>query len=92
MIIGTPLPRCRIGVSEESWCERGDSNPHGFTRQILSLVRLPIPPLSHFEVSSLIVTRCRFGARAVFFFPALVLSNSAKLARRRDFTSNLRLV
>ena len=30
------------------WCERGDSNPHGFPRQILSLVRLPIPPLSHF--------------------------------------------
>ncbi len=28
------------------WCERGDLNPHGFTRQILSLVRLPIPPLS----------------------------------------------
>ena len=28
------------------WCERGDSNPHGFPRQILSLVRLPIPPLS----------------------------------------------
>ena len=31
------------------WCERGDSNPHGFTRQILSLVRLPIPPLSQVE-------------------------------------------
>ncbi len=30
-----------------NWCERGDLNPHGFTRQILSLVRLPIPPLSH---------------------------------------------
>ena len=30
----------------EAWCERGDSNPHGFPRQILSLVRLPIPPLS----------------------------------------------
>ena len=29
------------------WCERRDSNPHGFPRQILSLVRLPIPPLSH---------------------------------------------
>ena len=29
------------------WCERGDSNPHGFPRQILSLVRLPVPPLSH---------------------------------------------
>ena len=32
---------------EKLWCERGDSNPHGFPRQILSLVRLPIPPLSH---------------------------------------------
>ncbi len=31
----------------KGWCERGDSNPHGFPRQILSLVRLPIPPLSH---------------------------------------------
>ena len=30
------------------WCERGDSNPHGLPRQILSLVRLPISPLSHF--------------------------------------------
>ena len=34
------------------WCERGDSNPHGFTRQILSLVRLPIPPLSRFWLSN----------------------------------------
>src|ERR1700687_1681226 len=34
-------------IRSEPWCERGDSNPHGFTRQILSLVRLPIPPLSH---------------------------------------------
>jgi hypothetical protein len=32
---------------QSCWCERRDSNPHGFTRQILSLVRLPIPPLSH---------------------------------------------
>jgi hypothetical protein len=38
--------RCRYRP-HSSWCERGDSNPHGFTRQILSLVRLPIPPLSH---------------------------------------------
>src|ERR1700678_1952790 len=29
------------------WCERGDSSPHGLPRQILSLVRLPISPLSH---------------------------------------------
>ena len=34
-------------ISVNSWCERGDSNPHGLLRQILSLVRLPIPPLSH---------------------------------------------
>src|SRR5271157_4144720 len=33
--------------TRDHWCERGDSNPHGFPRQILSLVRLPIPPLSH---------------------------------------------
>src|SRR5258708_28096193 len=38
----------------KDWCERGDSNPHGFTRQILSLVRLPIPPLSHFREYSLL--------------------------------------
>src|SRR6266571_5711727 len=25
------------------WCEGRDSNPHAFRRQILSLVRLPIP-------------------------------------------------
>jgi hypothetical protein len=34
-------------VGDKAWCERGESNPHGFPRQILSLVRLPIPPLSH---------------------------------------------
>ena len=38
-----PIP----GAATDHWCERGDSNPHGFPRQILSLVRLPIPPLSH---------------------------------------------
>jgi len=34
-------------VEGKEWCERGESNPHGFPRQILSLVRLPVPPLSH---------------------------------------------
>src|ERR687891_320469 len=29
-----------------SWCEGRDSNPHALRRQILSLVRLPIPPPS----------------------------------------------
>src|SRR6266403_2614962 len=37
----------RLSLEARTWCERGDLNPHGFTRQILSLVRLPIPPLSH---------------------------------------------
>src|SRR5512132_584477 len=31
------------------WCERGDSNPHTFRYQILSLARLPIPPLSRWR-------------------------------------------
>ena len=35
--------------SVSGWCERGDLNPHGFPRQILSLVRLPIPPLSRID-------------------------------------------
>jgi hypothetical protein len=35
--------------ADKYWCERGDSNPHGLLRQILSLVRLPIPPLSHVD-------------------------------------------
>ena len=37
-------------VEGEAWCERGESNPHGFPRQILSLVRLPISPLSHLYI------------------------------------------
>ena len=42
----TPASASQIAPRANLWCERGDSNPHGFTRQILSLVRLPIPPLS----------------------------------------------
>ncbi len=37
---------CVGGPCLVGWCERGDSNPHGLLRQVLSLVRLPIPPLS----------------------------------------------
>ena len=41
---------------------KGDSNPHGLLRQILSLVRLPIPPLSRaVEYSTSSVVRVRFG-------------------------------
>jgi hypothetical protein len=42
--------------SRWSWCERGDLNPHGLPRQILSLVRLPISPLSHFRINGLAFT------------------------------------
>ncbi len=34
----------------ERWCERGDSNPHPVRDQILSLARLPIPPLSRASI------------------------------------------
>ncbi len=40
------LIHCGSFRREEFWCERGDLNPHGLLRQILSLVRLPISPLS----------------------------------------------
>jgi integrase len=33
-------------IDKKAWCERGDSNPHPLRDQILSLARLPIPPLS----------------------------------------------
>ena len=33
-------------IEKTGWCERGDSNPHPLRDQILSLARLPIPPLS----------------------------------------------
>src|SRR6185295_18319443 len=36
----------RNSAARAVWCERGDSNPHGLPRQLLRLVRLPIPPLS----------------------------------------------
>ncbi len=49
---GTPMVRdafrvCNLLIIRtESWCWRGESNPHAHEgRQILSLVRLPVPPL-----------------------------------------------
>ena len=35
------------------WCERRDSNSHTSRRQNLNLVRLPIPPRSHFSKNRL---------------------------------------
>ena len=41
-----PTHRRRQPIEKKAWCERGDSNPHPLRDQILSLARLPIPPLS----------------------------------------------
>jgi hypothetical protein len=51
-LFGEANPKCRrakllaidkkspiLKSVKEHWCERGDSNPHGFTRQILSSTR-----------------------------------------------------
>jgi hypothetical protein len=39
--VGTKILVCRsISIFKEGLCERGDSNPHGFTRQILSPIRV----------------------------------------------------
>lgn len=35
-------------AGQECWCGRGDLNPHGLPRQILSLVRLPF---RHFRIA-----------------------------------------
>src|SRR5579864_8302096 len=32
---------------ENSWCGRGDLNPHAFRRHPLKMVCLPVPPLPH---------------------------------------------
>ncbi len=55
LVVGIP----RSARNVRHWCERGDSNPHGFTRQILSLVRLPIPPLSQSYFSAVYTTSLR---------------------------------
>ena len=46
-------------IGKKAWCERGDSNPHPLRDQILSLARLPIPPLSQIDSSLQINSLCR---------------------------------
>src|SRR5262249_13940032 len=58
------------------WCERGDSNPHGFTRQILSLVRLPIPPLSQERSSAVRLERPLHDIVPAAHFAGLVSADS----------------
>src|SRR5947199_10791087 len=62
-MLGQQTAYCSLPTAYCSWCERGDSNPHTFRYQILSLARLPIPPLSqlkHSEIeNSTAITRYR---------------------------------
>lgn len=39
-------------VGDGSWCERGESNPHGFPHRNLNPARLPVPPLSRTDEGS----------------------------------------
>ena len=54
-----PVPDASVSspqvIDRKGWCERGDSNPHPLRDQILSLARLPVPPLSQLSYRSLIV-------------------------------------
>ena len=58
------------------WCERGDSNPHTFRYQILSLARLPIPPLSH-----------RFSSYPVLIVP--INESSTAINALKEYSSTL---
>ena len=91
-MIGTPPPLRGIGGFRRELVRKGGLEPPRFYPPDPKSGASANSATFAFEVSTLIVTRCRFGARAVFFFPALLLSNAAKLAERRDFTSNLRPV
>src|SRR5438034_7982671 len=51
----------RIDDTAESWCGRGDLNPHAFRRHPLKMVCLPIPPLPQLanSLDSITWLRCR---------------------------------
>src|ERR1700733_10111440 len=54
--------------AENSWCGRGDLNPHAFRRHPLKMVCLPVPPLPHSNTRSQILSwasfsRSRFAVR-----------------------------
>src|SRR5262245_12444865 len=61
------------------WCEGRDSNPHALRRQILSLVRLPIPPPSQ-KNQRIIALRGSWTLREL---PGRVAAPSRIVARAR---------
>ena len=70
-LVGTKLGTMRTGGFFEPpvsiWCERRDSNPHGFPHWILSPARLPVPPLSHSNHQSLVPYTCPTVAQLSLF-------------------------
>ena len=53
-----------IPASTWSWCERGDSNPHGLPHWHLRPARLPVPPLSRPRENIQYIARLVGGAPA----------------------------
>ena len=90
-----PEPQVTKPESVSDWCERGDSNPHGFPRQILSLVRLPIPPLSHIAII-LILLSVLHSIKALFLFRLLnrarTMPKLGLLSHRFDLPCGIREV
>ncbi len=61
------------------WCEGRDSNPHALRRQILSLVRLPIPPPSREKANGKKVLYLRVSVAHYENFPVASLLLPARL-------------
>ena len=61
-------------VINNLWCPRSDSNRHGFLRQNLNLVRLPISPPGHFCIL------VNFGSLAKAFQQLTTLPSKCRVA------------
>ena len=67
--------RRRVGPAPaQSWCERGDSNPHGLPHWHLKPARLPVPPLSRLSTGPKYIARPVNGFRC-----GLIADRSAPL-------------
>jgi squalene synthase HpnC len=66
-------------LSVVRWCEGRDSNPHALRRQILSLVRLPIPPPSREKANGKKVLYLRVSIAHYENFPVASLLLPASL-------------
>src|SRR5438034_2687109 len=71
----------RIDDTAESWCGRGDLNPHAFRRHPLKMVCLPIPPLPQLanSLDSITWLRCRLRGHST-------APDSAPISRTQLYT------